>query len=211
MRRHIAIISVALAILQSGELLAGTPEMAGRFVDLMNYELQFQEYKKQCLAAMQSTPVETVMGLAATSDAAVRPGTKYWPKVIAAYQTYYDEMCSRPSKNEFLGALASAYATNLSDDDLASVIEFHSTEVGKRLISSHQAAAKAVYLEWTRVNFANAPEALGKFYRQLDAIYDETRVDRCRSTASSRETTAGRNDCASAGPTAHLGKKQESP
>jgi uncharacterized protein DUF2059 len=177
--RYIALMCMTVAIAMPCYPRAGSSRLAVRLVDLMNYEQQFYEYKQQCIVAGTTIPVDRVLGVTETSEALVRPGTKYWPRVIAAYQSYYDELCSRPTKDEFLAALASAYADQLSDEDLASAIEFHSSTLGRRLVASHQVAAKSVYSEWARVTSANAPAALERFHRQLEAIGHEA-TEQCR-------------------------------
>ena len=184
--------------------LAGTLAKARELVGLFQYEDQHREYAAQCLASTKTMRPEKLLNVG--PDDIVRPDTKYWSKVIAAYEQYFAEMCARPTKDEFLGALSAAYAAALTDDEIAEIIGFYSRPVGARLIAANQAAVKKVYVEWTRLNSASAPVASEKFYERIRAINDEARREMCRSNKS-LERTERESACRDApGPAAQLNR-----
>ena len=147
-------LAVILFSLVAQSALASTLAKAKELVGLFQYEDQHREYAAQCLASTKTMRPENLLNVGPGDI--VRPDTKYWPKVLAAYEQYFAEMCARPTKDEFLGALSTAYADALTDDEIAEIIGFYSRPVGARLIAANQAAVKKVYAEWTRLNTVRA-------------------------------------------------------
>lgn len=80
---------------------------------------------------------------------------------------YFEEMCARPTEQEFLSALARSYAAQLSTEDFKASIAFYSSPVGTRLIAAHRKAAGNFYSEWTRINSTEMPRAEANYSRRI--------------------------------------------
>jgi hypothetical protein len=198
------LIAILIGIASIQTALAGSLSKAKELVLLFQYEEQHREYAAQCLASTKAFRPDKLLDVG--PDDLVRPDTKYWPKVLAAYEEYFSEMCAHPTKDEFLDALAAAYSDVLSDSEMVEIIGFYTQPIGRRLIAANQVAVKRVYAEWTRLNSASAPAASEHFYERVRAINDEARRELCRSN-SSLERTGKESGCGKAsGPAAQLGR-----
>jgi hypothetical protein len=145
-------------------------DLAGKFVQLLRYSDQYREYQRACVTSTSTIKPESYLVDNPKKFGGIRPGTKYWPDVLAAYETYYKGMCSRPTEKEFMSALAEAYSQNLSQSDLEKAIAFYSSPTGKRLVAAHKIAASNVYAEWGRLNAQHAPTANAQFERRIEEL-----------------------------------------
>jgi hypothetical protein len=170
MRIHRAYV-VCCCLLSLPVSAADTSEdLAAKFVQLLRYSDQYHEYQRTCVASTSTIKPESYLVENPNKFGGIRPGTKYWPEVLAAYEKYYKEMCSRPTENEFMSALAAAYAQNLSQSELKKAISFYSSPTGKRLVTAHKIAASNVYAEWGRLNAEHAPTANLQFERRIEEL-----------------------------------------
>jgi len=145
-------------------------DLAEQFVRLLRYSDQYIEYRRACVTTGSSVTPESLVRENPNRFEGVRPSMKHWPEVVDAYNKYFEEMCARPTEQEFLSALARSYAAELSAQDLKASIAFYSGPVGKRLIAAHRKAASNVYAEWTRINSAEMPRADANYSRRLNEI-----------------------------------------
>jgi hypothetical protein len=165
----------------AGPAAAGSMPLALQLVRLLKYDQQHQEYQRQCLAGAKSTSAEKFLNIDPVSPGLVRPGTKYWLKVVAAYDEYFRQACARPRKEEFMAAVASGYAKALTDDELRRIIRFYATPLGARMVAANKEAADRIYAAWSTANSTTAVEATQAFYAKVRAIQDEAEGDRCRA------------------------------
>jgi hypothetical protein len=140
---------------------------AERFVSLLRYEEQFNSYKNQCVAMHQTVSAEALVARNPDYFNGIRPGHKRWSAVTTAYQVYFQEACSRPSKAEFLGALSTTYAKSLSTQQLNEALAFYSTPTGQALVSAHKQAATAVYEAWTSINGKHLADITARFQDEV--------------------------------------------
>jgi len=145
-------------------------DLARRYVELLRYGNQFDEYHHECLATAKKIPPESLLAAEPDKFYGIRPGSKCWPKVVEAYKQYYVTSCSKPSKDEFLNALAAAYRERLSDDQLRKAIEFYSTDVGTELVSAHKVASSNVAQLISQAQADLAPQAVAELDRRLQAV-----------------------------------------
>lgn len=142
-------------------------DLAGEFVRLLRYSDQYADYRRACVTTGSAVTPESLVNENPNRFEGVRPGMKHWPEVVDAYNKYFEEMCARPTEQEFLSALAQAYAAQLSIADLKASIKFYSSPIGGRLIGAHRVAAGNIYSEWSRINSAEMPRASANFDRRI--------------------------------------------
>lgn len=145
-------------------------DLARRFVELLRYGNQFDEHHYKCLASARKMPPESLLEAEPNKFYGIRPGSKYWPKVVEAYNQYYLTLCSKPSKDELLNALAATYRDRLSDKQLINAIEFYSSDAGTELISAHKFAASRIAQLIYEAQVDLAPKAVADLDRRLQAI-----------------------------------------
>jgi hypothetical protein len=155
-------------------------DLADEFVVLLRYGNQFDEQHEQCLATAKKIPPESLLAAEPDKFYGIRPGSKCWPKVVEAYNQYYATLCSKPSRDDFLKALAATYRARLSEGQLKKAIEFYSSDVGAELISAHKSAATNVAQVVYQAQADLAPQAVADLDRRLQAIVDGKSSERSK-------------------------------
>jgi hypothetical protein len=150
-----------------------TVELAKQYVVLLRYGEQYEVYHEQCLGNFRSITPAALVAKNPTYFNGIRPESPQWGRVNKAYEAYAQEACSRPTKSEFIDALASAYSQNLSASDLKAAIAFYSGSTGGRLISAHKAAATSVYQDWGQKNREHLTEITAKFQKTISKLSQE--------------------------------------
>lgn len=159
----------------------------------MDYAAQHAEAHRQCLSTNAAVPPEKLLNISADSSDPVRPGTRHWPKVIAAYDEYWKAVCERPTREEYLAVIAASYAKAMSDADLKESLRFLATPAGTRLVAAGSAVVRDVYQEWQRLNAASLPAAIAALNLRLEAIG----MDAAREACQQRNRGEGRHLAAS--------------
>jgi hypothetical protein len=167
---------IAAAILALGAGAQSVPDSARKFVELVRYGDQFEGITKECIANGINIAPESLLQAEPDKFYGIRPGSSLWPQVVEAYRDYYKRLCSRPTRDEFLDALATAYRQRMTTDELDQAIAFYSTDLGQRLIAANALASKAASELYGRANAKHAADALADFDRSLQAIAGEKRT-----------------------------------
>jgi hypothetical protein len=152
--------------------------LADRFVRLLRYDEQYHDYQKQCLSTAAAVTPEELLRQSPDRFFGIKPGSKYWPEIVAAYETFYQEACARPTEQEFLDALAEAYAEQLSLEQMREALTFYSGDTGQRLVGAHKEATRNVYVAWKRYNAEQIPRASASFDRRLREIGEKALSER---------------------------------
>jgi hypothetical protein len=177
MRKHLTTLIILLGTFVSFAATAAesSAELANRYVVLMRYPDQYTEYHRQCLAAAKSVTPESLVKQNPDYFAGIQPGDSRWPEVVKAYSLYYEEGCQHPTQKEFLSTMASAYASQLSPDDLQEAIRYYSSPLGQRLIAAHKVAVQYVYEELNRLNSQQLPIAIRNLNDRVIEISNQGR------------------------------------
>jgi len=141
--------------------------LAARFVHLLRYEEQFAKYREQCVATYRTVAPEALVAKNPEFFGGIRPGHNKWQALTSAYEAYFQEACSRPSKSEFLRVISNSYATALSVKQLEASIAFYSSSTGHALVTAHKQASGSVYEAWTTINGKHLAEATARFQREV--------------------------------------------
>jgi len=144
--------------------------LADDFVMLLRYEEQYLSYRAQCVQAHKTVTPEILVAKNPDYFGGIRPGQKKWVAISSAYAAYFEEACSRPTKEEFLGALSSSYAATLNAKQLKAAIDFYSSNSGKALVGAHSKATNAVYQTWSDINGKHLAEASAKFQAEISRL-----------------------------------------
>ena len=166
---HRTLITAIGLFLVSAQLKAAeSPQfLADQFVTLLRYEEQYFKYREQCIATQRTVSPGALVAKNPDYFGGIRPGHKNWQVLVAGYENYFQEACSRPSKSEFLSALSASYAKALSTQQLKAAIAFYSSPTGLALISAHRTATAAVYETWTSINGKHLTEATARFQGEV--------------------------------------------
>jgi hypothetical protein len=149
------------------------PDSARRFVEILRYGDQSEGITKECIANGINIPPESLLKAEPDKFYGIRPGSTLWPQVVEAYRDYYKRLCSRPTRDEFLDALANTYRQSMTVEELDQAIAFYSTAVGQRLVAANTLASKAASELYGRANANHSADALAAFDRRLQAISGE--------------------------------------
>lgn len=156
-----------MLLLTTQKVWAG--DLADKFVVLMRYEKQFEELNQQCKANAKNVP-ETLVKAEPDRFYGVRPGSKCWSKVVDAYNQYFTNVCSHPTREQFLNTLATSYRERLSSSQLQQAIDFYSSDIGEELISAHKVAAADLTRMMTEAQTQAMPQALTELDNRIRMI-----------------------------------------
>lgn len=149
---------------------ADTERLVRQFVELQQFERQYEDIYSKCLAGAKAAPPESFLVAEPDKFYGIRPGSKCWPKVVEAYETFNISICSTPTKQEFLDALARSYAAKLTPAQLRKAIAFYSTDAGRKLIAAHTAASEDMAELFSMARAHQAPKSIADLDRKLQAI-----------------------------------------
>lgn len=147
-----------------------TVELAKQYVVLLRYGEQFEVYHAQCVGNYRAITPAALVAKNPSYFNGIKPGSPQWGPVNKAYEVYAQEACSRPTKSEFIDALASTYSQSLNADDLKAAVGFYSSPTGGRLISAHKAAASSVYQYWGTKNREHLIDITAKFQTTISRL-----------------------------------------
>jgi len=167
MKRQLAISAFLCLATAAVHAADDNRALAKKFVSLMRYDDQFASYRAQCAATYKAISPESLVAQNPDYFGGIRPGHSKWRRVVAAYESYYEEACSRPSKEEFVAVLASSYASSLTARELRSALQFYATPTGKALVSAHAKATSALYGAWTNINREHLVEVSARFQSEI--------------------------------------------
>ena len=188
--KRIVAIAAAIAALASQSVNAGSQALAQQFVEALQYDRQFEEARAGCLKTNSAIGPEKFLNITSENPGPVPPGSALWPKVVAAYDAYWHDVCARPTREEYLSAVVKSYARTLDDIALKDAIKFYSTASGKRLIEANAVATHDIYAEWHRLNAQSYPVAISRLQKTLESVGEEAAIARCRERSSTRTAEA---------------------
>jgi hypothetical protein len=168
--------ATAIAIWAASADAQQAQDSARKFVEILRYGDQYEEITRECIANGVNITPESLLQAEPDKFYGIRPGSRLWPQVVEAYRDYYKRLCSRPTRDEFLNALASTYRQRMTPEELDQAIAFYSTDVGQRLVAANTLASKAAVELYGRANANHTAEALAEFDRRLQAISGEKRT-----------------------------------
>jgi hypothetical protein len=173
MRKKLLAASVLLLTHLQAVYAQSTVELAKQYVVLLRYGEQHEAYHEQCLGNYRSITPAALVAKNPSYFNGIKPDSPQWGPVNKAYEVYAQEACSRPTKSEFVGALASAYSESLSASDLKAAIGFYSSPTGNRLISAHKAAANSVNQYWGTKNREHLTEITAEFQKTITKLSEQ--------------------------------------
>jgi hypothetical protein len=173
MSRRISTIAITLACILSWPITCRAGDinaLAHQFVELLRYDEQFNNNRISCLENSKAVSPEALVAKDPDIYYGLRPNSPRWPAVLQAYSQYWETICSRPTKSEFLASLAAVYAKEMSVGQLKSAIQFYSSPVGQKLIATHRGAAAQVNSLFSQAYAEQVPQAAAEYNRRLKAI-----------------------------------------
>ncbi|MCP5268049.1 MAG: DUF2059 domain-containing protein [Zoogloeaceae bacterium] len=144
-------------------------------MNLLRYDEQFRQIHENCLASAKSLPLESLFSPDELKTSGIKPGSKEWAAAVKEYEAYYTKVCDKPSKEEFLEALASVYREKLSNAELQQAIAFYSSAAGKKLVAAHKLASYRVTELISDAQAHEIPSAAVELKSKLSAIGQRAR------------------------------------
>ena len=120
---------------------------ARELLALMGFDAQINEAKTQCQKMTKTITPESVYQTSPNQFGGITPQSRLWPSVVHAFQEFYNNTCSYMDSESLTAVAAQSYASTLSKQDLAEVIKFYNSPVGKKLADAQVAAGAAFQKE----------------------------------------------------------------
>lgn len=153
----------------------GTPvsdrlQSARRLVTLLRYNEMLQGAVKQCKEMANVQSPESLVKADPSYFRGITQESKLWPKVVEAYQNYYIESCSYFDAGTYLASMAAAFASKLTADELASVINFYSSPTGQKLAATNVIVSLELEKAMSAEMYATSEKANVKFTNRIAEI-----------------------------------------
>ncbi len=142
-RKQLAAFSASLLFSFSTFASETRETLAEHFVTLLQYDRQFEAFNERCVHDQGSFTPESLVARNPNYFDGLTPKSAQWPDVVAAYSEFRQQVCSRPTKTEYLQALSSSYAKAMTAKQLQESIKFYSSATGQALVEANQLAALA--------------------------------------------------------------------
>lgn len=167
---RLPLVFAILFMAVSAKAASAHEDSARQFVDLLRYEDQYSKYHDACIQTHRAVSPHTLVAQNPNYFRGIRPGDKQWPAIVAAYEEYFLEACSRPTKSEFLEVLSASYAKMLSSQQLQDAIAFYSSGTGQALVSANTFATAEVYRVWPEINGKHLAKVTARFQAKIDRL-----------------------------------------
>lgn len=131
---------------------------ASELVAMLKYDTQLEYMLSSCKEMAGVITPESYLKSNPNVFNGIAPGSVLWPQVLGAFREFYTEACDYIDNNILLASMAQAYSSNLTERELADVIKFYSSPVGKKLIVANVAANIALQ----RTSYEQLPEVAKK-------------------------------------------------
>jgi hypothetical protein len=201
LRCVLLLAAVSLPVSGSAQTPSETSaQLAQQLVRLLRYDKQMEAYRHSCVNTAKSVSPESLVKENPRKFGGVIPESRYWPKIVEAYEQYYRELCARPTVDEFVTAMATVYARDMSIDDLRAAIQFYSTPSGQRLTESHRKTSAVISALVSEAQAVEVPKALVNLDRRIDEIslQEEQERKKCPPSRGMRSNRAMDSDTLSA-------------
>ncbi|MGH8686222.1 MAG: DUF2059 domain-containing protein [Burkholderiales bacterium] len=172
MRLRLILLAALIAVVAPPLRADDVPDLATHLVTLLGYEEDYARFRDACVAARASIAPESLVSVHPEYFGGITPGTPKWPAVSKAYRDYVIDSCSRPTREEFLGALAEYYSHVLTEPQLRVAIAFYATPTGKALVAAREPSAEAVRDAWTGANSLHLAEATATLERRIAVLLE---------------------------------------
>ena len=144
--------------------------LAGRLVELLHYDEQFAGYRRQCLQSQEEMSPEVLVAKSPDYFGGLRPGQPQWARVMAAYKVYAQQVCSRPTREEWREVMLAAYASSMTVPQLKSAIQYFSSPAGQALASTSLRVSEAVTTTVSSITAAHVAKATAQYQGELSRI-----------------------------------------
>ncbi|MES2073949.1 MAG: C13 family peptidase [Pseudomonadota bacterium] len=141
-------------------------QAARSLVALLKFDAMVRESMKQCKETAKSRSPESIVKATPNYFRGITPQSPLWPKVVDAYKDYFDASCNYMN-DDYAAAMAQAYASSMTLDELSKVINFYSTPAGKKLAVANQASSAVLQKEMSARMSVVSEKANARFIEKI--------------------------------------------
>lgn len=102
-------------------------------IELFRIKEEIEAQHKECLQGSSQSIEAEIQYELETERLEIEPGDEDWALLIAIYSEYYNALCDYLSGEEILNFYRSEFRKRFTPEEIATLIEFHRTPVGKKL------------------------------------------------------------------------------
>jgi len=144
--------------------------LAGQLTVLLRNEEQLAGYRDQCLRSQDAMSPEVLVAKSPDYFGGLRPGHERWRRVMAAYKLYAQQVCARPTREEWRELMISSYASAMSVAQLKGAIQYFSTPAGQAMAQAFQKTSEAMTVMANGIAQAHITRASVQYQGELARI-----------------------------------------
>lgn len=152
-----------LALLISNNAFAESQSIKAKLKKLAELEGIVEVFNSSKTACLKGTSAYNPEKLVVTNPdmfAGIRPGSKYWPKVVTAFRTYNDTSCNCVSDKEYLNEYVNIYGKLYNESTLDSILSFYNTPAGKAYLKSAKTGASQLQTFYVQKSTEKTKQAM---------------------------------------------------
>ena len=160
-------------VVPKGEINEGNEhnnKAAHTLIGLMQYDVMLQEGIKQCKEAVKASGPDSIYKATPNYFGGISPQSPLWPKVIEVYRLYNETACDYANSEANLIDMEKVYSSRLKADELAELIKFYSSPLGKKFAVTNSLASIALSKEMSSQATALHEKANTRFIKEISAL-----------------------------------------
>lgn len=147
-----------------------TRELAVRLADLLLVDEQVARMRQQCLRAQEAMSPSVLVEKNPDYFGGLRPGHVKWGRLVAAYKLYVQQVCARPTREEYRDLIVQSYAASLTPEQLRSATQFFGTPSGKALATAFNQSALQMTEEMTSAIAPHLASATAQYQGEIGRL-----------------------------------------
>ena len=142
MSLRVVVFCIFAVVVVPGVAVSGTSTYAEKMKRLAEVEKvseSMTDYKNACLEKVKQFDPNQLVISQPDMFAGVRPNSKHWPKVVAAFKDYVNTSCNFISEKDYLAEYVRTYSPLLDEKSLDAILKFYATPQGKAYLKASHA------------------------------------------------------------------------
>lgn len=165
------------------------PETSAKYddlLDMLGLDDQLRESNRLCHFEIQSSAPEKMVKKKPDYFGGLTPDSPYWPKLVAAWKRYEDEVCRRSiSEPVVRDTYRAVWQSQLAERELAKVIALFRTPVGASWLAANKDAELKVAARSVELRVPVVQNAMQRLQADMGEVFVEFQGDAERRRARS--------------------------
>ncbi len=136
------------------------------------------DYRNVCLEKLKYYDPEKMVAAQPDMFGGIGPGSKHWPKVVAAFRNYVSTSCDFVTEKDFLDEYIKVTTPLLTEKTLDSVLRFYETPEGKSFLEANSIVRLTLQKNLAKKQTDKTKAALDVYINKMREIEKQDRASK---------------------------------